>query len=93
MIALFSMILAFTLTLILLPGLNKLAGQQLSLSTLLTPRMIAMIVLTPIIVGTLSGLYPALFMSSFQPVKVLKGWQMDLNAWLRWGRMKFRLES
>ena len=73
MVSLLSMVLAFTLTWILLPGLNKISGQQLLIDVLLKPRMIALIVLTPIIVGTLSGLYPALFMSSFQPVKVLKG--------------------
>ncbi len=55
------------------PWLNKISGQQLSLASLLKWQILLSIFLTPFLVGTLSGIYPALFMSSFQPVKTLKG--------------------
>ena len=65
--------LAFVLTRIALPWLNELSGQQLSIGSLLQWKILTGIILLPFIVGILSGLYPALYLSSFQPVKVLKG--------------------
>ncbi len=64
---------AFIITWLLLPWLNKISGQQLSISSLLGWQFILPILLVPFFVGIVSGLYPAMFMSSFQPVKTLKG--------------------
>lgn len=68
-----AMILALLLTWLTLPWLNKLSGQQLSIHILLRWDVIVPMALVPFVVGILSGIYPALFMSSFRPVQVLKG--------------------
>jgi len=68
-----AMLLAVGLSWILLPWLNKVSGQQLSMANLFHGKTILMLALVPFAVGILSGIYPAVFMSSFQPVKVLKG--------------------
>lgn len=68
-----AIILAGVLTFLTLPWLNKVSEQELSVKMLLKPEILVPLFLTPFVVGILSGLYPALFMSSFQPVKTLKG--------------------
>jgi putative ABC transport system permease protein len=68
-----AIIIAFVFLYFALPWLNKLSGQQLSVDILMKWQILIPIFLTPFVVGILSGLYPALFMSSFQPVKTLKG--------------------
>ncbi len=68
-----ALLLAVGLTWLTLPGLNSVTGLQLSIYTLLQPLVLLPLLLTPLVVGILSGLYPALFLSSFQPSKVLKG--------------------
>ena len=68
-----AMILAFLLTWVFLPWLNELSGQQLSIDILLRWEILIPILAVPFVVGILSGIYPALFMSSFRPVHVLKG--------------------
>jgi putative ABC transport system permease protein len=66
---------AAVLTWLTLPGLNSITDLQLSTHSLLQPLVLLPLLLTPLVVGILSGLYPALFLSSFQPSKVLKGIQ------------------
>ncbi|HKK11491.1 MAG TPA: FtsX-like permease family protein, partial [Flavobacteriaceae bacterium] len=68
-----AIILACALTLLTLPWLNKITGQELSFKILLQWKILIPILLAPFILGILSGIYPALFMSSFQPIKTLKG--------------------
>ncbi len=68
-----AMLLAFVLCWALLPWLNKISSQNLDINVLLKWKIIGPIILVPFVVGILSGIYPAIFMSSFQPVKVLKG--------------------
>lgn len=67
------MLLAVLLTGILLPYMGALAGRQLSMQTLLHPSVLCALFLLPFAVGLLSGLYPALVLSGYKPVSVLKG--------------------
>jgi putative ABC transport system permease protein len=68
-----AMLLAFGCTWLVIPWLNKISGQTLSLNIILKWQLIVPIILIPFVVGILSGLYPAMFMASFQPIKTLKG--------------------
>ncbi len=68
-----AILIAFACLYLTLPWLNKISGQQLSPGVLMKWQILVPVFLTPFIVGILSGIYPALFMSSFQPVKTLKG--------------------
>ncbi|HVU54082.1 MAG TPA: ABC transporter permease [Puia sp.] len=73
MITAMATILAVGLTWLTLPLLNTVTGLSLSIGSVFIPQVIIPLILTPFIIGIISGIYPALFMSSFQPIKVLKG--------------------
>jgi ABC-type antimicrobial peptide transport system permease subunit len=72
MISFFSFILALLLVLIVLPPFNTIADKNISI--LWSEPVFWLIGIGfSIVTGLFAGVYPALFLSSFQPVKVLKG--------------------
>lgn len=72
-LTLISIILSLVLTVLLLPWLNEFTGKNIGYSVFSNPTVILIFLLLTIIVGILAGLYPALVLSNFRPVKVLKG--------------------
>lgn len=73
LVAFIAILFAVVLTIFLQPLVNKFSGQNISADFLLKWQVIIPLLIAPFAVGIMSGLYPAMFMSAFQPVKVLKG--------------------
>lgn len=71
LITFFSMILAYSLVLVLLPQFNFITDKSISLE--LTPKILFFSAITVIVTGLMAGSYPALYLTHFNPVKVLKG--------------------
>ena len=61
----------------LLPAFRQLTGKPLPVKDFLDPAILLGIVAVAIATGFLSGSYPALFLSSFRPVAVLKGGRLS----------------
>jgi ABC-type antimicrobial peptide transport system permease subunit len=72
LITLLALVLAITIVLFLLPSFNTLTDKHLSLD-FLNPSLLLWLLALTTITGVLAGSYPALFMSSLNPVVVLKG--------------------
>lgn len=75
LLVLFSIFLALILIEIFLPYVNGLLNENLSLYEGKSYNVLLILAPFYIIVGALSAIYPALFLSSFKPIKVLKGGQ------------------
>lgn len=57
---------------LLLPSFNSLTGKSLDLNVLLNSNLVGVIFLIALGTGIFSGIYPAIYLSSFHPIKVLK---------------------
>jgi putative ABC transport system permease protein len=73
LMSLLALMLAFVFTELLLPVFNYVADKNLSLTFSNHTLLIAAFILLAIITGLIAGSYPAFYLSSFKPVKVLKG--------------------
>ena len=71
MLTLLAMILAVVFVWLLLPQFNNLTGKQIQLS--FDPSLVISVLGVTILTGLLAGSYPALYLSGFQPIKILKG--------------------
>ena len=72
LVALLAFMIALLLILLAMPMLNDLAAKQITIPFANTWFWLACLGFV-LFTGLLAGIYPALYLSSFQPVKVLKG--------------------
>jgi putative ABC transport system permease protein len=68
-----ALLLSVILVLIFLSPFNQLANKSFTIASLINPAMIAIVCGIVIFMAFISGIYPAVYLSAFQPVKVLKG--------------------
>jgi putative ABC transport system permease protein len=71
--SLISLAIAIFLILLLLPAFNNLSGKELSFTLSDNTELILGFLVIAVFTGILSGSYPALFLSSFHPIKVIRG--------------------
>ncbi len=71
LLSFFSLICAVVLAIYLLPWFNTITNKDLSF--VLEPHILMGIIGITLLTGLISGSYPALYLSKFNPVKVLKG--------------------
>jgi putative ABC transport system permease protein len=72
LLAFVSALLGIMLAKILLPFFNRLSGRDLNFSLTQFPQLLWLIIGLMLLVALLSGSYPALVLSRFKPVEVLK---------------------
>ncbi len=72
-LTLLSLILAFALVVLILPTYNEFLNKDISLSIIGESWLFIGLLFVATLIGGLSGLYPALFLSNVSPVRALKG--------------------
>ena len=73
LISFIAVVLAIPIVWILLPWLNILTGSSLTTDSFYNFNIISIIIGLGVVTGILSGIYPALYLSGFRPIHVLKG--------------------
>ena len=73
LVSLASILLALALIWLLLPAFNRLSGKDLTVISFINPLTLIELLVFGGLVGLAAGLYPAFVLSSFKPIKVLKG--------------------
>ena len=86
-----ALILSVSLTLLLLPAFNTFTGKQITFSIIESSSWIFFMSLL-LFTSLVAGSYPALFLSSFKPVTILKGVVRSTSAsiWFRKGLTGFQ---
>jgi putative ABC transport system permease protein len=87
LLSILSMVLAITATFFLIPSLNHFTGKSIPFNPFTNYWLGLLIISGGIVIGILAGVYPALVLSGFQPVKVLKSMKVTGSgasvSWLR----------
>ncbi|MFC1476859.1 ABC transporter permease [candidate division KSB1 bacterium] len=71
-----SLVIALMLSALLLPAFNVLSGKTLSMAMLLNVDIVIGLLVITTLTGVISGSYPAFFLSSLQPVQIIKGFSI-----------------
>jgi len=89
-ISFIALLFAIVIVLFALPAFNHLIGSKVALSLFSNWYTLPVLILFSISVGILAGVYPAFYLSSFAPVKVLRGKVRDA---MKNGRLRSVLVS
>ncbi|HMH21119.1 MAG TPA: ABC transporter permease [Puia sp.] len=73
LLSLIALVFAAVLVQLSLPYINKLSQRSLHFHVFSDLRLLLSLIGGTLVLGILSGIYPAAYLSSFQPIKVLKG--------------------
>ncbi len=92
LLSLIAFVLGFGIAYLLLPYFNDLAAKQMNLSFEQKPFLLPVLILSSTLIGLLAGIYPALILSAFKPISVLKGKLTASNkgGYLRSGLVVFQ---
>jgi putative ABC transport system permease protein len=87
LISFFAMVIATVVTLFIIPSLNRFTDKTIEFNPFTNPLLTLSIISAAAIIGILAGIYPALVLSGFEPIKVLKNMKMagsgNGTSWLR----------
>jgi putative ABC transport system permease protein len=73
LVAFVSLLLSLLIVEIFIPGFNRLAEGTYSLANIINPTMMLQVVGITVFTGVISGVYPALYLSTLKPADILKG--------------------
>jgi putative ABC transport system permease protein len=68
-----SLLLALAVTGALLPSYRNFIGKDIPFNLVNDPGLLLTVLVIPLVLGLLAGIYPSLALSAFKPVRVLKG--------------------
>jgi len=88
LMCLIAAIIAIGLIALILPTFNDFTGNTLSLNFTTNKFFIISVLLVTLLTGVMAGSYPALFVSSFKPIQILKSSEGPIGGktgWLRKG--------
>ncbi|MEP7323073.1 MAG: ABC transporter permease [Saprospiraceae bacterium] len=75
----------------LVPVFNRVAGKEILFSNLFNPPVLIPFMGIIVITGFLAGIYPAFYLASLEPIKVLKGtWSASRKSFFRNGLTVFQ---
>jgi len=81
-----SLLFAVILVQSVLPAINSLNNRTLSLDVSQLPWLIPAFLLLSIFVGIVAGIYPAIFLSRYMPVKILRGKLSSIRSNIKFRR-------
>ena len=92
LVTLISYFLAFTVVLVLIPKFNQLAMVNINMSELNTPIAWVVSIIGVLLIGVLSGLYPAVYLTTIKTVSLIKGESLkgSRGAFLRKALLTFQ---
>ena len=79
-ISLFSLVIALIIAYVVIPSFGDYLGQSLESRSVIDISFIGAMVVLAVLFGFISGIYPALYTSSFQPLYILKGEKKGLRG-------------
>ena len=88
LLSVISMLISIAATFLVIPLLNQFTGKSIEFNPFTNPLLGLIILAAGVVIGILAGIYPALVLSGFQPIRVLKNMKLagsGSGAWLRQG--------